>query len=102
MSRMRSTVISTAVRPGVRLATSSANESGQLQRALLAAGTAFYDSPEFPALDKVPDALQTIVKALGQLGFTTVARSPGYHLNPSLPRLRAAVRETAPTAPVVV
>ncbi len=62
---------------------SSADRSGPAERVLLAAGTASYDCPDFPALDKVPDALRTVVAALKDLGFTTVARSPGYRLDPA-------------------
>ena len=81
---------------------SSADRSGPAERALLAAGTASYDSSAFPALEKVPVALRTVVGALKQFGFTTVARSPGYRLDPAPASLRNAVREAAGAAPVVV
>jgi WD40 repeat protein len=69
---------------------------------LLAAGTASYDSPDFPALDEVPDALRTVVAALQGLGFSTLVRSPGYRLDPDRSSLDAAVRRAAVAAPVVV
>ena len=81
---------------------SSANGSHSGGRALLAAGTASYDSPEFPALDRVPDSLRTVVEVLRDLGFTTVLQAPGYRLDPARASLRAAVREAASAAPVVV
>lgn len=71
-------------------------------RALLAAGTASYDSPDFTALDKVPDSLRTVVATLTGLGFSTVGGVPGYQVNPVLADLRAAVRQAATAAPVVV
>jgi WD40 repeat protein len=82
--------------------TSSANRPGPAERVLLAAGTASYDWPDFPALDEVPDALRTVVGALKDLGFTTVVQSPGYRLDPALASLRTAVRKAAAAAPVVV
>jgi WD40 repeat protein len=80
----------------------SANKPASADRTLLAAGTASYDCPDFPALDKVPDALRDVVEALKGLGFTTVARPPGYRLDPALRSLRSAVRKAAGAAPVVV
>jgi energy-coupling factor transporter ATP-binding protein EcfA2 len=71
-------------------------------RALLAAGTACYDCTDFGALDKVPNSLQAVVASLTGLGFATVGGAPGYHLDPVLPDLRAAVRQAATSAPVVV
>jgi WD40 repeat protein len=84
------------------LPTSWANQPYPGQRALLAVGTASYDSPAFEQLDKVPDSLQAIVGALRTLGFTAAAQAPGYRLDPTLAGLRAAVREAAAAAPVVV
>ncbi len=81
---------------------SSADRPDVSERALLAAGTASYDCPEFPTLGKVADSLRTVVGALEELGFTTVARAPGYRLDPGLASLRAAVRKAAAAAPVVV
>ena len=81
---------------------SSASRPGAAERVLLAAGTASYDWPDFPALGKVPDALRSVVEMLKDLGFTTVARPPGYRLDPALAHLRAAVRKAAAAAPVVV
>ena len=81
---------------------SSARAQGQAERALLAAGTASYDCPDFPALGKVPEALRTVVGVLKALGFTTVAGTPGYRLDPPLMSLRTAVRRAAAAAPVVV
>jgi WD40 repeat protein len=65
-------------------------------------GTASYDSPAFEQLDEVPGSLQAVVGALRSLGFTAVAKAPGYQLDPTLTGLRAAVREAAAAAPVVV
>jgi WD40 repeat protein len=84
------------------LATSSADRTGALAPVLLAVGTATYNSPDFPALEKVPDALRTVVEALKELGCTTAARSPGYRLDPTLASLCQAVRRAASAAPVVV
>ena len=81
---------------------SSIRRPSPAERALFAVGTASYDHPGFPALAKVPDALQAVVRALQELGFGIVIRSPGYHLDPELASLRAEVREAARTAPVVV
>ena len=81
---------------------SSADRHGTAERVLLAAGTASYDWPDFPALRKVPDALRTVVEVLEEIGFVTVIRSPGYRLDPALANLRTAVRKAAAAAPVVV
>ncbi len=81
---------------------SSANGPDSRGRALLAAGTASYDSPEFPALGRVPDSLRTVVEVLKELGFTTVVQAPGYRLDPARAGLRAAVREASAAGPVVV
>ena len=81
---------------------SSANSSNQGRRALLAAGTASYDCSEFPALGRVPDSLQTVVDALIDRGFTTVARTPGYYLDPALASLCTIIHSAAAAAPVVV
>src|ERR1700733_2232826 len=102
ISPMQSAFISTPARLGRRSAMSSAKGSDSSERALLAIGTASYDYPDFPALDKVPDALRTVVGALNNLGFTTVVQPPGYNLDPTLPRLRVAVREAAAVAPVLI
>jgi WD40 repeat protein len=81
---------------------SSADGFGEVYRALLAAGTASYDFPDFPTLGKVPDALRIVVGALEEFGFRAVAEYPGYSLDPALADLRAAVRKAASAAPVVV
>jgi WD40 repeat protein len=81
---------------------SSGNEAGARRRALLAAGTASYDCPEFPDLSRVPDSLHTIVEILNEFGFAAVARAPGYWLDPDRVSMRAAVRTAAAAAPVVV
>ena len=81
---------------------SSADKPSPVERALLAAGTASYDCTDFPALDKVPEALREIVRALKELGFSTVAQYPGYHLDLAIQSLRRAVRQAAVAAPVVV
>ena len=90
------------VRLEARLAMSLADRPAPVERALLAAGTSSYDCPDYPALGKVLDALRDVVGALKGLGFTTVVRSPGYRLDPSLKGLRSAVRKAAAAAPVVV
>jgi DNA-binding beta-propeller fold protein YncE len=71
-------------------------------RALLAAGTAVYDWPDFGNLEKVPASLHAIVDALTGLGFSTVIESPGYRVDPAPGELRAAVRQAAAAAPIVV
>jgi WD40 repeat protein len=81
---------------------SSPSGSGLQARALFAAGTASYDCPEFPALDKVADSLRTVVGTLQDLGFAVMARAPGYRLDPALTSLSSAVHKAAATAPVVV
>lgn len=73
-----------------------------LNRAVLAVGTASYDSADFSALDKVPMSLRAVVATLTGLGFTTVDGPPGYRLDPVLADVRAAVRQAAAAAPVVV
>ena len=70
--------------------------------ALLAAGTASYESQDFEALDKVPEALGAIVETLRGLGYSTVIRPPGYRVNPAASDLRDAVRQAAAASPVVV
>jgi WD40 repeat protein len=69
---------------------------------LLAAGTAHYDCPDFPLLDKVQSSLETIVKALSDLGYVVVAEPPGYQIDPELGALRDAVRAARDAAPVSV
>lgn len=81
---------------------SSADRPGPADHSLLAAGTAAYDCHDFEALDKVPDALRDVVATLTELGFSTVAESPGYALGPAIDDLWAAVERTAAAAPVVV
>jgi hypothetical protein len=56
---------------------SLADNHGRRQRALLAAGTASYDSPEFATLDKVPDSLRTIVEAFAETRFRRRCPTPG-------------------------
>src|SRR5580692_11454019 len=92
----------TPVRPGAHLAMSSLSRPAAIERALLAAGTASYDSPDFPALGKVPESLLIVVEALGGLGFINVAQAPGYRLDPELASLSATVRKATTIAPVVV
>jgi AAA ATPase domain len=77
-------------------------DAGPAARALVAAGTASYDSADFAALGKVPDSLAAVVATLTGLGFGTVGGAPGYHLDPVLSDLRAAVRQAAASSPVVV
>ena len=81
---------------------SSANGPDPAERALLAAGTASYDCPDFPALSEVPDALRSVIGALTELGFSAVVRSPGYRLDPALTSLRSELRKATAAAPVVV
>jgi hypothetical protein len=81
---------------------SSADRPGAVDRALLAAGTAAYDWHDFGALDKVPEALQAVVDTLTGLGFSAVADSPGYAINPTVDELWTAVERAAAAAPVVV
>jgi hypothetical protein len=76
--------------------------AGPAGRALLAAGTSSYDSADFSALDGVPDSLQAIVATLTGLGFAAVGGGPGYRLDPAVAELRAAVRQAAASAQVVV
>ena len=83
------------------MATSSAS-SQPASRAVLAAGTAAYDSAHFPALGRVPGSLSSVVAALSALGFATVAADPGYCLDLSVSDLRSTLRGAASTAPVVV
>ena len=81
---------------------SSADRPGPADHALLAAGTAVYDWHDFEALDKVPEALRTVVDTLTGLGFSAVAESPGYAIDPTVDDLWAAVEKAAAAAPVVV
>jgi len=71
-------------------------------RALLAAGTASYEWSDFGNLSMVPTSLRAIVGTLTDLGFASVAGSPGYSIDPTPGELRSAVRQAAATAPVVV
>ena len=71
-------------------------------RALLAVGTASYESTEFGALHKVPASLQAVVDTLSGLGFSTVIGAPGYGVDLAPADLRVAVRRAAVAAPVVV
>ena len=81
---------------------SSADRPGRADRALLAAGTAAYDWHDFEALDKVPEALRSVVDTLAELGFSAVAESPGYAIDPTVDDLWAAVETAAAAAAVVV
>ncbi len=81
---------------------SLADLPGTVDRALLAAGTATYDCHDFETLNKVPEVLQAVVETLCGLGFATVARPPGYHVDPAVKSLRTAVREAVAASPVVV
>ncbi len=81
---------------------SSADQAGAPVGVLLAAGTAHYDCADFPPLDKVPASLETVVKTLSGLGYSTVAGPPGYAIDPGRIDLHTAIREAARTAPVVV
>jgi hypothetical protein len=80
--------------------------AGSRGRVLLAAGTKTYrhgaDFAEPLAdLDRVPEALGWVVEALTDLDYRP-AGAGTYLLDPTLPRLRAAVRAAAGSAPVVV
>ena len=81
---------------------SSADRPGPADHALLAAGTAAYDWHGFETLDKVPEALRAVVDTLAGLGFSTVAQSPGYALDPTADDLCTAVQRAAAAAPFVV
>jgi len=81
---------------------SLADLRGTVDRALLAAGTATYDCHDYKTLTKVPEALQAVVETLRGLGFSTVARFPGYHVDPAVKRLRTAVQKAVAASPVVV
>ena len=81
---------------------SSADRPGPADHALLAVGTAAYDWRDFEALDKVPEALQAVVDTPTELGFSTVARSPGYAIDQTVDELWAAAERAAAAAAVVV
>ena len=81
---------------------SSPERRGGVVRALLAAGTATYDYADFAALDMIPEALQAVVDTLRGLGFAAIAEPPGYRVDLPAASLRAAVRQAATAAPVVV
>ena len=81
---------------------SSADTSGTVSRALLAAGTATYDCPDFETLSKVPQVLHIVVETLQRLGFSTVVSPPGYRVDLAAESLRTAVLKAAYGAPVVV
>ena len=81
---------------------SSADRPGPADHVLLAAGTAAYDWHDFEALDKIPGALRDVVETLTGLGFSAVAQSPGYVVDPTVDDLWAAVEGAAAAAPVVV
>src|ERR1019366_9222553 len=99
---MPSIVASTPGRRAARWVMSLADLPGTVDRALLAAGTATYDCHDFETLDKVPEALQAVVETLRGLGFATVARPPGYHVDPAVKSLRTAVRKAVAASPVIV
>jgi low affinity Fe/Cu permease len=72
-------------------------------RALLAVGTARYESPDFPDLDEVPASLEKVTGTLTRLGYNSIVTgSPGYSVNPGLRELRTLVRRAAAAAPIVV
>ena len=73
-----------------------------MERVLLAAGTASYDWPDFPALTEVPEALSAVVETLKYLRFNIVVQPPGYRLDSPVARLRREVRKAVAAAPVVV
>ena len=87
---------------------SSADPPGYLERVLLAAGTKTYQhGAEFDGglgnLKAVPRELQSVVASLTGLGYIRAGTGdPGYLINPSLQRLKDAVRAAASSAPVVV
>ena len=81
---------------------SSADQPGAPVGVLLAAGTAHYDCPDFPLLEKVPASLETVVKTLGGLGYSTVSGPPGYAIDPGREHLEDAMLEAVRAAPVVV
>ena len=82
--------------------------AGSGRRVLLAAGTKTYrygaDFPEpLEDLGRVPDALRWVVETLTGLGYESeLTGARKYLLNPSLQRLREAVRSAAGSATVVV
>src|SRR5580704_14107166 len=102
ISHTQSTATSTPGRQEARSVMSSADRPGPVDHALLAAGTAAYDWHDFEALDKVPEALRTVVDTLTGLGFSAVAHGPGYALDPTVDDLWAAAERAAAAAPVVV
>ena len=84
----------------------SAAEPGE--RVLLAAGTQNYQhgadfDPPLENLNRVGDALRSVVQTLTGLGYqSTPEGARKYLLNPSLRRLKKAVRAASESAPVVV
>src|SRR5690242_18079732 len=82
--------------------TSSNDPTETPTRALLAVGTASYDSPDFPALPKVPESLKRVVDTLTGQGYVSISGSRGYSINPGLRSLRSMVREAVQAAPIVV
>ena len=81
---------------------SSPSWPGAAKRLLVAAGTETYRSGKFARLEQVPASLQTVVRALAELGFATLTGEPGYLLDPELAELRDAVRAAPGAAPVAV
>ena len=88
MSRTPSTVTSTPARPGARSAMSSADRpglrNGRCSRRAPRPTTARTSRP----WTRSRKLSATVVEALKGLGFTTVARPPGYRLDPALASLR--------------
>jgi hypothetical protein len=80
----------------------SSPDPGCPDRVLFAAGTASYDSPDFKPLDKVQESLRTVVRSLQEMGFTLLAGTRGYRLNPAVKTLRDSLKDAACAAPVVV
>jgi hypothetical protein len=78
------------------------------QRVLLAAGTKTYRygadfAEHLTDLNQVPDALRCIAETLTGLGYESgLPGARKYLINPSLQRLKGAVRTAASSAPVVV
>jgi hypothetical protein len=72
-------------------------------RALLAVGTASYESPDFADLKEVPAALSRVVETLRRFGYSTVTDTRrGYLIDPSLRRIQASIRDASRAAPIVV
>ena len=78
------------------------NPTGTPERALLAVGTARYDSPDLDDLPEISRSLRRVVDTLTGLGYTNVTGSPGYSVDPEIRALRSSVRKASVEAPIVV